>query len=195
MSSAASKRVTWCPRSAAVVAKASPAGPAPTTAMRLALRVGPMTSSVSWQARGLTRQVVILPEKVWSRQAWLQPMHVLIDSGAPSAALATKSGSARKGRAIETMSEYPSARICSATSGVLIRLVATRGTDTAPLSRFVTPAQAPRGTWVAIVGTRASCQPMPVLMMSAPAASTACASWTTSSWVEPSGTRSSIESR
>ena len=104
MSSAPSKRVTWWPRSAAVVAKASPAGPAPTTAIRLASRVGSMTSSVSWQARGLTRQEVILPAKVWSRQAWLHPMQVLMVSGAPAAALLTSSGSARKGRAMETMS-------------------------------------------------------------------------------------------
>ncbi len=46
-----------------------------------------------------------------------------------------------------------------------------------------------------MVGTRASCQPMPVLMRVAPAASTALASWITSSQVLPSGTRSSMERR
>ena len=122
-------------------------------------------------------------------------MHVLIDSGSPFAALATKSGSARKGRAIDTMSPKPSASSSSATSGVLIRLVTTSGTVTAPMTRFVTPAHAARGTCVAIVGTRASCQPMPVLMMSAPAASISCARCTTSSRVDPSGTRSSMERR
>ncbi len=59
----------------------------------------------------------------------------------------------------------------------------------------VTQANAPRGTWVAMVGMRASCQPMPVLIRVAPAASTARASVITSSREEPPGTRSSIDSR
>ena len=46
-----------------------------------------------------------------------------------------------------------------------------------------------------MVGTRASCQPMPVLMIVAPARSMAFASGTTSSQLLPSGTRSSIDSR
>ena len=46
-----------------------------------------------------------------------------------------------------------------------------------------------------MVGTRASCQPMPVFRRVAPAASTALASWTTSSQLLPSGTRSSMERR
>jgi len=37
-----------------------------------------------------------------------------------------------------------------------------------------------RGTEVAIVGIRASCQPIPVLIIEAPAPSIACASWTIS---------------
>jgi hypothetical protein len=57
----------------------------------------------------------------------------------------------------------------SATSGVLMRLVAMSGIATSPLSLRVTHAKAARGTEVAIVGTRASCQPMPVLMIVAPA--------------------------
>ena len=44
----------------------------------------------------------------------------------------------------------------------------------------------------AIVGMRASCQPMPVLMMSAPAASMTCACSTTSPQPLPSSTRSSM---
>ncbi len=59
-------------------------------------------------------------------------------SDAPAAALATKSGSARNGRAIDTMSARPSASTRSATSGVLMRLVVTSGTDTWPMSRSVT---------------------------------------------------------
>ncbi len=46
-----------------------------------------------------------------------------------------------------------------------------------------------------MVGIRALRQPMPVLMIVAPAASTARASVITSSRVEPPGTRSSMESR
>jgi len=76
-----------------------------------------------------------------------------------------------------------------------MRLVATRGMETSPFSRFVTQAKAARGTLVAMVGMRASCQPMPVLRMVAPAASMALASCTTSSAVEPPSTRSSIDRR
>jgi hypothetical protein len=93
-----------------------PAGPAPTTA--LLLRGGrDDTSSVSWQARGLTRQEQVLRSKMWSRQAWLQAMQVLISSARPAAALFTNSESARKGRAIDTMSASPRASTSSATSG------------------------------------------------------------------------------
>ena len=134
-------------------------------------------SSVSWQARGLTRQEVILPPKVWSRQAWLQPMQVLISSGVPGRGLVDEVGvGEERARHATPCRRSPSASSCSATSGVLIRLVATSGTATAPMSFFVTQAKAPRGTVVAMVGMRASCQPMPVLMMVAPAASTAWAS-------------------
>lgn len=76
-----------------------------------------------------------------------------------------------------------------------MRLLVTRGTETAPISRLVTQVYAPRGTEVAMVGMRASCQPMPVLMIVAPAASISFARWTTSSRVEPPGIRSSIERR
>ena len=128
-------------------------------------------ASVSRQARGLTRQEAVLFSKTWSRQAWLQAMQVLISSARPAAALATKSGSASSGRAIETRSASPAARIDSASSGVLIRLDAHTGTDTSAFSRAVADRQAPRGTWVMIVGTRASCQPMPVLKAVTPASS------------------------
>ncbi|OPZ55749.1 MAG: hypothetical protein BWY91_00824 [bacterium ADurb.BinA028] len=169
--------------------------PPPTTAIRFGESVGAMINSVSWQACGLTRQDVSLPANVWSRQAWLQAMQVLIRSACPAAALVTNRGSARNGRAIDTMSASPSANTCSATSGVLIRLVATTGMPTAALTLPLTHANPARGTLVAIVGIRASCQPIPVLSMVAPAASTPRASSTTSSSVEPSSTRSIIESR
>ena len=83
----------------------------------------------------------------------------------------------------------------SATPGSLMRLVATSGTVTSPFSLRVTQANAARGTDVAMVGMRASCQPMPVLMRVAPARSTALASCTTSFQSLPSGTRSSIDRR
>ena len=93
------------------------------------------------------------------------------------------------------MSASPPATIFSATSGELMRLVAMSGIATSPFSLPVTQANAPLGTEVAMVGTRASCQPMPVLMRVAPAASTAFASITTSSQLCPPGMRSSIETR
>ena len=157
--------------------------------------VGPSTSVVSRQARGLTRQDAFWFLKTWSRQAWLQAMQVLISSARPAAALLTKSGSASSGRAIETRSASPASRISSASSGLLIRLDAQTGTDTSALSRAVACRQAPRGTWVMIVGTRASCQPMPVLSTVTPASSSPWARSTTSSQVWPSSTRSSSEIR
>ena len=77
---------------------------------------------------------------------------------------------------------------------MLMRLVATSGKDTCGLSFAVTPANAARGTEVAMVGTRDSCQPMPVLMIVAPAASIARACCTISVQSDPSGTSSSIDS-
>ena len=122
-------------------------------------------------------------------------MQVLIASAWPAAALRTQCGSASSGRAIETMSASPAARMRSATSGMLMRLVAMSGRRSSVLSLPVIQAKAARGTLVTMVGTRASCQPMPVLMSEAPAASMARASCTTSSQREPSSTRSSMDRR
>ena len=133
--------------------------------------------------------------KAWSRQAWLQAMHVLISSSRPLSALRIHSGSARNGRAIDTRSASPLRRASSATCGMLIRFDVTTGIPTCGLSFPVTQVNAARGTDVTIVGTRASCQPMPVLMIVAPAASTSFASATTSSQRWPPSTRSSMESR
>ncbi|GEM_PF-6220999 len=140
-------------------------------------------------------QVARLPLNVWSRQAWLQAMQVLISSARPCAALTTHSGSARNGRAIETRSASPRARTPSATSGMLIRLEAMTGTDSSARTRPTISVNAARGTDVTMVGTRASCQPMPELTMVAPAASTHRPSATTSSKVWPPSTRSSMDSR
>ncbi len=78
---------------------------------------------------------------------------------------------------------------------MLIRLDAHTGTSTTSVSRAVTLAHAARGTCVMIVGTRASCQPMPVLKTVTPASSSLPASSTTSSHVWPPSTRSSSEIR
>ena len=81
-----------------------------------------------------------------------------------------------------------------------MRLLATSGVSmpAAANSAFifcVTQANAARGTLVAMVGMRASCQPMPVLMMLAPPRATAVPSCTTSSQLLPPGTRSIMERR
>ena len=59
-----SMRIGFAPSSRQRSAAKSPAGPAPTTATRLVFVAGSITSSVSKQARGLTRQVEILPWNV-----------------------------------------------------------------------------------------------------------------------------------
>ena len=69
------------------------------------------------------------------------------------------------------------------------------GTPTSPISFCVTHVKPARGTQVAMVGTRASCQPMPVLIMETPAASISLARESTSSQSEPWSTRSSMDSR
>jgi hypothetical protein len=105
--------------------------------LRCAVAASTVTSS-SWQAKGLTRQEQSWREKMWSRQAWLQAMQVLIASARPAAALFTNSASARKGRAIETMSASPRAMTSSATCGSLMRLVVISGILTSPFMRAVT---------------------------------------------------------
>src|SRR4029079_2667741 len=112
---------------AAGPARGSPAGPAPTTAMRLAFAGAGASNSISRPALGLTRQVATRLEKIRSRHAWLQAMHTLISSARPSLALLANSGSASIGRAIDTRSASPLARSASATSGVLMRFEASDG--------------------------------------------------------------------
>ena len=170
--SVASNSVTLCPRRLASAAAASPPAPAPTTATLRGFAAGPSSNSVSRQARGLTRQVALRSEKIRSRQAWLQAMQTLILSAFPSRTFLAKYGSASIGRAIETRSLSPVARISSARSGVLMRLDATTGIPTTRFSRAAQSARRARGIGYAMVGTRASCHPIPVLRMSAPAAST-----------------------
>ena len=119
-------------------------------------------------------------------------MHVLIESASSAFDLAMISGSARNGRAMETMSAHPDSRAASHASGVFRRLVVISGIDTSPMSFFVTNVKPPLGTKVAIVGMRASCQPIPVLMASAPASSAALANATTSFQSLPSAIKSSM---
>jgi hypothetical protein len=127
-------------------------------------------TSVSWQARGFTRQEVILPPKVWSRQAWLQPMQVLISSARPLRGLAHE---VRVGQEGARHRHHVGHALGQHLLGHLGRVDAVGGhqrdAGTLPLSFCVTQANAARGTLVAMVGMRASCQPMPVFRMVTPA--------------------------
>ena len=96
-------------------------------------------------------------------------MQVLISSDFPAMDLVTKLASARNGRAMETISASPRAITASATSGVLIRLDVMTGIGISARNRALTQVKAARGTEVAMVGIRASCQPIPVLKIVAPA--------------------------
>src|SRR5690606_12584168 len=95
-------------------------------------------------------------------------MQVLISSTRFSSTFFTQNGSAKNGRAIDTISALPEANTSSAVSVILIRLEATTGTFTAAFTCAVTSTKAARGTEVTMVGTRASCQPIPVLMIVTP---------------------------
>ena len=122
-------------------------------------------------------------------------MQVLIACALFEAVLLTNSGSAKNGRAIETISASPRSIMSLATLGSLIRLVAITGMLMWSFIFCVTQLNAARGTLVAMVGTRASCQPIPVLMMVAPAASISLPRVTTSSQVLPCSIKSSIDKR
>ena len=124
----------------------------------------------------------------------MQAIQVLISSARALAALLTQSGSASKGRAIETKSATPSRSNPSATAGSLILFVTTTGNRLTRRMRSVTNAKAARGTMPAIVGTRASCQPIPVLISVAPASANAASIHCTSAKLLPCSTRSRPES-
>ena len=96
---------------------------------------------------------------------------------------------------MDTMSASPRASSASATSGMLMRLLVITGTVTTSRSRRVAQLKAARGTMVATVGTRASCQPMPVLSKETPAACKASANARVSSQWLPCATKSSSEMR
>ncbi len=121
-------------------------------------------------------------------------MQVFISSSFPSLDLFMIAGSAKKGRAIETISACLSAKTFSAISGWLILFVVIKGIDTSPIIFLVTQLNAALGTIVPIVGILASCQPIPVLIIVAPAFSISLANNTVSSHVFPPSTKSSIES-
>ena len=78
---------------------------------------------------------------------------------------------------------------------MLIRLLAITGTVTCRPNAAVAQLNAARGTEVTMVGTRDSCQPIPVLIIVTPAASISAASAVTSAKVCPPGTRSSSDIR
>ena len=140
-------------------------------------------------------QLAVFILKILSRQAWLQAMQVFISSGRPSSVFLTKFSSAKNGLAMDTMSAIPSLKIFSATRGSFMRFDVTTGIFRYGRSLPVTQANAARGTIIAIVGTRASCQPIPVFIRDAPASSTRCPSSTTSSKLLPSSTKSRQERR
>ena len=71
---------------------------------------------------------------------------------------------------------------------MLIRFDATTGICTCSATALLMSTNALLGTEVTMVGTRASCQPMPVLMIVAPAASTSVASAMISSQLCPPST-------
>ena len=96
---------------------------------------------------------------------------------------------------METMSVISSLKRFSATTGSFIRFDVTTGIFRYGRSLPVTHENAARGTIIAIVGTRASCQPIPVFIRDAPASSTRCPSSTTSSKLLPSSTKSRQERR
>ena len=75
----------------------------------------------------------------------LQPMQGRMSSVRPSRALRTSSGSEIRARAIPTTSAWPSARIRSATDGLVTRPVYTTGTSISAFTRPTRPAKAPGG--------------------------------------------------
>ena len=115
-------------------------------------------------------------------------MQVLISSAASASALRTHSGSDSSGRAIEINWTRPVGENLLGGLGMLIRFDATTGMLTCSAIALLISTNALLGTEVTIVGTRASCQPMPVLMIVAPEFSTSFASETISSQLCPSST-------
>jgi hypothetical protein len=78
---------------------------------------------------------------------------------------------------------------------MLIRLEAITGIRTCSDTASLMSTNTRLGTDVTMVGTRASCQPMPVLMMVAPAACTSVARAVISSQLWPFSTQSAIDIR
>ena len=112
---------------------------------------------VSLHALGFTRQDISFLSKAWSRQAWLQAIHVFISSSLPSLIFSKILPSARNGLAIETKSASPFAKTVSATSGIFILFDVITGTLITLFKRLVTEVKAALGTIVAMVGTGLSC--------------------------------------
>ena len=131
--------------------------------MLLGLAAGARINSVSYAARGFTRQVARRPSNTRSRHPWLQAMQVLISDFAAFARLArqfrVREQRPRHGNEIGGFAGEQ----CFGIAGALKRFVAITGSRVAALMRADTQPKAPRGTMPAMVGIRASCQPMPVL--------------------------------
>ena len=168
------------------------AGPAPTHGNAIwAHRSGYSAARFRCPARGLTKQLEILALKRMVQTGLIAGNARRDFAGPPPTRLLPRNRDrperaapvtpCRRHRLPPPPPPPPQPSNSSASSGVLIRFEVMTGIPTCPISLRVTQAQPPRGTEVAMVGTRASCQPMPVLRMLAPAASIALASCTTSS--------------
>jgi len=193
ISAAASNNATSWPASAAVVAQASPAGPAPTTATRLPPRcAGFSTIIVSWTRARIDETGRDLP-----REDLVEARLIARDAGVDLFRTALSGLDHEIGRRRAAPRHRHDVGIAArqqrlGTAGSLIRLVVTSGIVTSPFIRRVTQANAARGTIVAIVGIAPRASRSRVMIV-APAASTALASTTTSSHALPPSTRSSIE--
>ena len=94
-----------------------------------------------------------------------------------------------------TLSTTSGLAVVDTTPGAGIGSLVITGTLTTSRKRRVAQLKAARGTKVATVGMRASCQPMPVLSSETPAACKASANALTSSQLQPCSTKSSKEMR
>ena len=127
---AASCSSTSCPRSAAVRANSSPAGPPPTTKMRFGCATRSSGSKLSlsslaavWLTTQLIRPLVIN----WPTQPMLEPMQGRMRASSRRRALLTRLGSAMSARTMDTICAAPLATMCWAWSRVMIRPVTMTG--------------------------------------------------------------------
>ena len=188
-----SKSVTSRPRRAAVVENAGRRGRRrrrrcarrwpPGVEVELGLVAGARVD----EARGAARLEGVV------KHAWLHAMHVLISSSRSAIAFVSRMDPRGRARHRHEVGVAVSEHLLGDFGHVDPVGGDERHADPASVrSLCVTHEKPARGTEVAIAGMRASCHPIPVLITSAPAASSACASATTSGHSDPSSTRSII---